>query len=198
VEHFAAHWLSQLGPFGLFALLMLGIFGLPIPDETILVLAGSMIRSGQLQAVPTAVAAMSGAMAGITISFVLGRVGGRALLTRPTFARFIHRSALDRTERWFQRVGKWLLMVGYFVPGVRHVTAIVAGVSGLSPRSFAAFASMGAGLWVSCFLWIGYALAKRWPMLRAALHAGTGIVLVIAVVGVTAYLWWRARKHADR
>src|SRR3954468_11383903 len=116
MEHLAAQWLVRFGPLGLFALQVLGIFGLPIPDETIMVLAGTMVRHGQLPPGLTATAAIAGAIVGTSVSFTLGRFGGRALLSRSWLTQLLHRAALDRAERWFRDVGKWLLVFGYFIP----------------------------------------------------------------------------------
>jgi membrane protein DedA with SNARE-associated domain len=108
----------------------------------------------------------------------------------------VHVSAamIARVEQWFSRVGKWLLMVGYFVPGVRHLTAFVAGASGLPARTFAAFAYTGALVWVSCFVLIGYTVGDEWPRIAGHLHrqitavAGTALLIVLAVV------LWRRRS----
>jgi membrane protein DedA with SNARE-associated domain len=193
MEHLAAQWLARFGPFGLFAVQMLGIFGLPIPDETIMVLAGTMIRQGRLPLAATATAAVAGAIAGISLSFAIGRVGGRALLSRSR-SRFVHPAAVDRAERWFRGVGKWLLVVGYFIPGVRHVTAIVAGASGVSTRAFGLLASIGAALWVGCFLTIGYTLADRWRAILAEVHRYTALLVLLAMAAVIGYLIWTRHR----
>jgi len=194
MEHLAAQWLARFGPLGLFALQMLGIFGLPIPDETIMVLAGTMIRQGRLPLPATATAAVAGAIAGITLSFTLGRLGGRALLSPSRLPRFVHRSAVDRAERWFRGAGKWLLVVGYFIPGVRHVTAIVAGASGLSARAFGLLASIGAVLWVGCFLTIGYTLADQWHVILADLHRYNAILVLFGTAAAVGYLIWMRHR----
>jgi membrane protein DedA with SNARE-associated domain len=192
MEQMAAEWLARLGPFGLFALQMFGIFGLPIPDETVMVLAGALIRRGELNPTLTWTAAAAGAMAGITVSFAMGRLGGRALLARSRLVRHVPRSSLERAERWFEGFGKWLLVFGYFIPGVRHVTAIIAGASGLPTRAFALAAYAGAVLWVSCFLLIGYGLADEWRTILADVHRYAVLLTVVAAAGVTAYLLLRS------
>jgi len=194
MEQIVANWLAHYGAPALFVLLMLGIFGLPVPDETLLVFAGLLVGHGQLRPVPVAAAAVSGAAVGISVSFVLGRYAGLPLLAR--FGSVVHVSPamIDRVQEWFGRVGKWLLAVGYFLPGVRHLTALVAGASGLSAWTFAAFAYAGALVWVSCFLLIGYTVGDEWPRIAGHLHqqitAAAGIVLLI----VLAVALWRRRS----
>ncbi len=65
-------WISAYGYFGIFVLLMLGIVGLPIPDETLLVFSGYLIFRGKLHPTGVFVAAFSGSASGISISYLLG------------------------------------------------------------------------------------------------------------------------------
>ena len=59
-------------------------------------------------------------------------------------------------------IGRWSLVCGYYIAGVRHVTAMVAGASGLEYPIFAVFAYCGATTWVLTFLSLGYFLGDRW------------------------------------
>src|SRR5438270_11741834 len=112
-------WLSQYGYLGLFAALMFGIAGLPIPDETLLVFSGYLISAGRFRPVSTFLVGFAGAASGISLSFLLGRTLGYAAVAK--YGRYIHLTAerVCLVERWFERAGNWLLSVGYFIPGVR-------------------------------------------------------------------------------
>lgn len=187
-------WLSQYGYAGLFALLVLGIVGLPIPDETLLVFSGYLISTGRLHPLPAFLAGLGGSMCGISLSYGLGRSLGHRAVTK--YGRFFHitEERLDRVHRWFQRVGEWLLTIGYFIPGVRHFTALVAGSSGLEYPKFALFAYSGAVLWVSTFLSVGYVVGENWRTAIGLVHRYLlvfGAVLVI----VAAALWWLRKRH---
>jgi membrane protein DedA with SNARE-associated domain len=195
VEQTLIHWVGAHGVPALYALMALGVFGLPIPDETLLVMAGLFISRGELQPVPTALAGVGGAMTGISVSYAVGRIGGTAALARYGSLFRIDHQAIERVHRWFDRFGKWLLTVGYFVPGVRHFTAIVAGASGLEGHTFAIFAYSGAVSWVSCFLLIGYFVGDEWPVYAGRLHRHIG--LAAAAVAAVALVWvvvTRARR----
>src|SRR3954447_10892864 len=110
-------WLSQYGYVGLFALLMLGIAGLPVPDETLLVLSGYLISAGRLHPSWTFLSGFAGAASGISLSYWLGRTLGHKAVGR--YGKYIHLTAarVDIVQCWFQRIGNWLLSVGYFIPG---------------------------------------------------------------------------------
>ena len=195
MEERLLHWLARDGTIVLFFAQMLGIFGLPIPDEFLLTVAGTLARSGHLHLWSTLLAAVSGCIAGITLSYWLGRTVGFAAVHR-----FIHLSdsAFVRAQRWFLRFGCWLLMFGYFIPGVRHVTAIAAGSTPLGFRTFATYAYPGAVLWSFGFVFLGYFAGERWRSVFDLLRRRLPLiaVVVIAVVAAAA-LFITSRKNAS-
>jgi membrane protein DedA with SNARE-associated domain len=190
---------ATYGYLAIFSLLVLGIVGLPVPDEFLLTLCGFLIYQGRLLPVPAFLSALGGSMSGITVSYLIGKtVGWKFLHSR--FGRFLHISdaRIRMVHDWFDRIGHWALMIGYFVPGVRHFTAIVAGTSKLEYRSFALFAYSGAVAWVSTFLFIGYHFGSRWEEILKLVdrHLKVGsIVLGIAIVIYVAFRYWSARRR---
>ncbi|HVB39155.1 MAG TPA: DedA family protein [Vicinamibacterales bacterium] len=191
-------WLSQYGPIALFVLLMLGIFGLPVPDETLLVVAGTLVGKGELPLGWTFGAAVAGSSIGISLSYLVGRVLGPPAVR--AFGRLVHVSeqTLARIERWFERIGKWTLTFGYYVPGVRHITAIVAGASRLPAGIFMAFAYSGAILWSATFLWLGYEVGDNWPVVLDTARRHIGLAAAAAIVITVAWAWWRNRTGHER
>lgn len=156
-------WVSTYGYAAIFTLLVLGIVGLPVPDEFLLVFSGYLVFSGRLSAAGAFAAALAGSTCGISCSYLLGRKLGLPLL-HSKLGRYIHISDLHitRVHNWFQHAGHWTLFIGYYIPGVRHFTAIVAGTSGLEFGPFALYAYSGAFVWVSAFLLLGYHFGERW------------------------------------
>lgn len=187
-------WLSHYGYAGLFALLMLGIVGLPIPDETLLVFSGYLISTGRLKPGAAFVAGLAGSGCGISLSYFIGRTLGREAVKR--YGPYIHltEARLDMVHGWFLRVGEWLLAIGYFIPGVRHFTALVAGTSRLEFRTFALFAYAGAGVWVATFLSIGYLVGENWRTVVALIQRYTVSAVVLAVV-VAMFVWWWQKQR---
>jgi membrane protein DedA with SNARE-associated domain len=184
VDQFLAHY----GYFALFGMLMLGIVGPLIPDETILVFAGIAVHRGQMHPLVTLGVAIAGSLCGITISYLLGRTGVVYALKRiPLLQRHVG-SHLPEAHRWFDRFGKWTLFFGYFVVGVRHFTGLVAGTSGLQPETFALYAYPGGCLWVATFLGIGYYLGEGWAHMARRFDA---VMLLLAILAAAAGIaWW--------
>jgi membrane protein DedA with SNARE-associated domain len=176
------------GYFLLFALLTLGIAGIPLPDEIMLSLVGYHCACGKLHLLPTILAAALGSSCGLTISYLIGRVLGYPLVVK--YGRYLHITAekLDRAHNWFQRGGKWTLILSIFIPTVRHVLAIAAGTSKMSIRLFGFFAYAGALLWTSTFIMLGYFAGREADRLklteRVRIYIMVGIAVFAALVGI--------------
>lgn len=155
-------WLMQYGSFALFILLGMGIFGLPVPEETLMVLAGILMTVGDLAIVPAILAAYSGTAFGITMSYLLGRTAGRSIINK--YGKWLHitSKSFHQTSGWFTKVSKWILLIGYLIPGLRHFTGLFAGSAAMSFKEFALFAYTGAIFWVMLYLSIGYFWGPYW------------------------------------
>ena len=111
------NWIIQYGYIGLFCLLMLGIVGVPFPDELIMTCAGYLIFKGYLQPGPTIIAAFLGSVCGISLSYTIGRVVGTSLIDRYGNRFHVTPEKLKSINEWFERFGKWTLVFGYFLTG---------------------------------------------------------------------------------
>jgi membrane protein DedA with SNARE-associated domain len=185
------HWISAYGYFGIFFLLMLGIVGLPVPDETLLVFSGYLVFRGKLHPFATLIASFLGSSAGISISYLLGRLLGLQIVYRYGQYIGITKEQLGSVHDWFKSIGLWTLVVGYFVPGVRHFTAVAAGVSGLEAIPFTIAAYSGALVWVSTFLSLGYFFGDDWTFVLTKIHENVYLASFIFVTILLSYLIWR-------
>jgi membrane protein DedA with SNARE-associated domain len=186
-------WVRHYGYGALFLLLLLGIVGVPVPDETLLIYCGYLIWKGVFHKTFAFLAAMTGSWCGITLSYTIGRTLGAGAVHR--YGKYLHvtEARLARVHQWFDRIGHWALMGGYFIVGVRHFTAIVAGMSGLGFASFAAYAWTGAALWVATFLSLGFFLGDKWEEIGELLHRDILYASLILIVAALA-IWLIRRK----
>jgi membrane protein DedA with SNARE-associated domain len=187
------YFLANYGYFAIFGLLMLGIVGPFIPDDTILVLSGIAVHRGQLDLATTVAVAYAGSLCGISLSYALGRTGAVFVLRRIAMVDRWMTQYLPQAEQWFERYGKWTLFFGYFIAGIRHFTALAAGMSNVRLRTFALYAFPGGFVWVASFIAIGYFLGAEWEELRHRFDNGAliaaGVVSVAALIG-----WWLRRR----
>lgn len=176
---------------------MFGIIGLPVPDETLLTLLGYLVLKGDLQFVPTFITALAGVFCGITVSYFLGRTGGIFVVKKYGVLLHVTDARLLLVRQWFERIGKWSLMIGFFLPGFRHVIAIVAGASGLRLLSFMIFAYSGAFIWAAVFITSGYIIGREWHQWSKTMHGfllTAAITIAILVASHVLFRRWRNRK----
>ena len=186
-----SQWVAHYGYAAIFSLLVFGIVGLPVPDEWLMTFAGYLVYKRHLHLLPTYAAASLGSMCGITVSYVLGRSVGIYLLHR--YGRLFHITPerMELVHSWFDRFGTWTLLIGYFVPGVRHVTAVVAGTSKLRPLLFAIFAYTGALIWAATFIGVGFYFGDQWSQVLKQVDRHIVILTWIGAIILVIYLIWR-------
>ena len=136
-------------------------------------------------------------MCGITVSYVLGRTLGLKIISR--FGRFLRITPqkMEKAHVFFGRAGHWGLLVGYFFPGIRHLTAVAAGAAALAYADFALFAYSGALVWSLLFVTLGVLLGGQWMKVSARIHHNMGVASAILVgcviLGVVAH-WLLTRR----
>lgn len=181
-------WISKYGYAGLYFLLMFGIIGFPVPDETLLTFAGFLIHRGDLNPIPTFLSAFLGSITGITASYLIGRSFGLIILKR--YGRYIHISEdkIEKAHQWFEKTGKWSLSIGYFIPGIRHLTALVAGSSKLEYSIFSFYSYIGGLVWTLTFISVGYYVGEKWGNVLSEIESHVFIASVILFSLIAVYL----------
>jgi membrane protein DedA with SNARE-associated domain len=184
------HYLiSHYGYIGLFFLLMLGIFGVPFPDETLLTFSGYLASKGDLHILLTIFVAFMGSIAGMTVNYVVGGTLGFMVIRKHGHYVHLTPGKMDQVRNWFDRFGKWTLLIGYFFPGIRHLTAFVAGTSKLRLPVFALFAYSGGFLWTLTFTLMGYLGGKTLVKGTGQVHANFLILAGIIILFLALYLF---------
>ncbi|MGZ9582918.1 DedA family protein [Paenibacillus marinisediminis] len=192
--------ISHYGYFALFFLMALGLVGLPIPDETVMVVVGSMTVDGPLKYPHAFAVCALGSMIGMIISYFVGRKVGKPLIDRFGSKIMLTPARIQAAERWFQKYGPYSIIFGYFIPGFRHIIFYLAGMSRMKFSIYFSVAMIGNLLWVGTFLTVGHVVGIHWETTvhwlreqRAyALPAMAAIILVAVLYSVWVY---RKRKN---
>ena len=108
------HLIKSYGYLGVFVSLMLGMFGVPLPDESVLTATGYLISKNYLQLPPALLAAYLGSICGITLNYLVGRFIGFPLLHRYGYSLGLSDEKIARAHHWFEKYGKFALFVGLF------------------------------------------------------------------------------------
>jgi len=191
-------WITTYGYEMIFLLLMLGVVGLPVPDETLLVFCGYLIFKGRMHPLFAWLSALAGSWCGISLSYTIGRTLGIGVVHR--YGKYLHltEDRLNRVHQWFDRIGHWALFAGYYIAGLRHFTAIVAGISKLEFRAFVLYAWSGGLLWVTTFLTLGYYLGENWKDISEVIHRYIVYVSIVILAAAAAYYFLRPKRVAEK
>lgn len=187
-------YLAHYGYWTVAVALLLENAGVPVPGETILLLASFMAYSEHhLHVGYIILVGMCAATIGDNLGFAIGHHGGRPLLERYQHIFHIPRRTLARGEQLFRRYGAATIFVARFVVGMRIIAGPLAGVLRMDWRKFAIYNFLGAALWVSVVSSVGYFFGKFWDDLMRIMH-GLNLVLLVVAIAVGVFLWWRWRK----
>jgi membrane protein DedA with SNARE-associated domain/membrane-associated phospholipid phosphatase len=175
--------------------------GLIAPGETVMLVGGLVAGQGEIDVIRLIGLAWAAAVAGDVTSLYLGRKLGRAFLVRHGPKVGINEERLQIVERFFARHGGKAILLGRFVGLVRAIAPFLAGSSGVPLRRFLPYDIIGAGLWASTFILLGYIFWASFDRVvhyaeQGALALGTTIVLV---AGLTwAVRWLREDENRRR
>lgn len=150
------NFISQYGYLAIFLLLSLGIIGLPIPDEILMMFIGYMSQEGELSFTLSIILSFLGSSTGMIISYLIGNKFGKPILLKYGKWVGLNNKRFIKVERWFKRFGPWTIIIGYYVPGIRHLTSYISGITQIKFKTYFVFACFGALTWVLIFISIGY------------------------------------------
>lgn len=154
MEHMVS-LLSQYGVLLVFGNVLLSQAGLPLPATPVLIVAGALVRDGQLSLALVLLAAVAASLIGDLPWYAAGRKGGYRVLNVLCRLSIEPDSCVKQTETKFERWGAPSLLIAKFVPGFSTVAPPVAGAMHLSLPLFLVYSAVGALLWAGVFVVLG-------------------------------------------
>ena len=188
------HYMLVYGYWAVFFGVMLENAGVPVPGETILLVAGYFASTGEFNIALVMIIAASGAVVGDNIGFAIGHHYGRGFLLRIGRFFFLTPKRLEHMESYFERHGNKTILVARFITGLRVFAALLAGASRKMPwRVFVLYNMAGAVLWSVVITTLGYLFGASLPILvKWVGRSGTILLIAAIVIGV---IVWRVRRH---
>lgn len=184
----------QYGYWAVGAALVLENAGVPVPGETILLIASFLAYSEHDLRLPWIIAvATVAATLGDNLGFMVGYYGGRPLLLRYQSIFRIKQATISRGEDLFAKYGAVTVFFARFVFGMRIIAGPMAGVLRMSWSKFAIFNFLGAAVWVTVISAVGYLFGRHWNRLEQGLKRFDVAVLILVLL-IAVFLWWRNRN----
>ncbi len=188
-------YMLAYGYWAVFFGVMLENAGVPVPGETILLIAGyfAASRSDQFNIIRVMLTAATGAVVGDNIGFAIGHHYGRGFLLRVGRFFFLTPKRLAHMENYFESHGNKTILVARFITGLRVFAGPLAGASKMPWRVFFAYNIAGAILWSIVITLLGYFFGQSLPLLIKWLRLSGTILLIVAIV--IAVVAWRISRH---
>lgn len=170
-----------------------------MPEESVLLAAGFLAGRGILRFEMVAAVAAISAVIGDNFGYLLGRTGGRRVLARMTNRWFWLRRRHEQFLEFFKIHGNKTIFLARFVTGLRFVAGPMAGAAGMPFGNFFGWNILGALVWCTAVVTLGYLLGDEWEAVARLFHqAGPWVVVGLALLVLAAYmLWWRERSRAN-
>jgi len=200
IIEFVQHIVLSMGYPGLFVLIMLESTLVPIPSELVMPFAGYLAHTGEFSLPVILVINSVAALVGSGICYWIGKAGGKPLLMK--YGKFIgvRKKDIEKTESYFTRHGKATILISRFLPVIRHIISIPAGIARMPLPAFFLQTFIGATIWGSVLILIGYELGN-WAVIAEKLKhvdllIGLGIVALLLALGIR-FVLRRRREQGD-
>ena len=188
--------IDSMGALGVALLVALESIVPPIPSEIVLAMAGYLSAEGRFNVVLIVLAATAGSLLGALVLYWLGAALGEERLKRwLDHIPLVDRDDLEQADRWFERHGKWAVLIGRVVPVVRSLVSIPAGANRLPLGEFVLLTALGSGVWNSVIVGLGFALGSRWQ--QVGQYSSWFNYAIFAVFGIM-IVSWVAKKIRKR
>jgi membrane protein DedA with SNARE-associated domain len=184
-------YLDQYGYIVLFVALLLEMIALPVPGEILMSYTGYLVYQNHLNWFLAIFAAGFGTSMGMTISYWIGSILGGPFIKKYGSLVHLGPKQMARTSSWFNKYGNKVLIIAYFIPGIRHITGYFSGLTRVNFRSYAIYAYAGAFFWAGTFISIGKLLGPKWDQFHNSAIKYLVIGIVIIALGVAVIYAYR-------
>ncbi|MBI5254439.1 DedA family protein [Candidatus Falkowbacteria bacterium] len=167
----------------------------PVPSEAVMPFAGFLWFQEKMALVPIIIFSTIGSIVGSLISYCIGLFGGRLFIEK--FGRYflLNKEHLASTEKFFNKFGAKTIFISRFIPIVRHLISLPAGMAKMSLPKFIVYTIIGAGLWNTFLTWLGYYLGGKWEIIR---QYSEKIDIVVLIIFVATIIWWFAKRRTRK
>jgi len=135
-----------------------------------------------------------GSLIGSLISYALGRYGGEPLIIYWGRYFFLDETDLQATQNWFSRRGELTILIGRFVPVVRHLISLPAGLGRMDLKKFCLYTILGAGLWNTFLTYLGITLGENWELIKTYSEFISWPIAVLIFVVLIYFIYRHAIK----
>ncbi len=191
----ATNMIATAGYGGLALGLFVDSFGIPIPSEVLLPLAGAAAKQGQMNLLVVIMVGTLAQTAGAMLAYYIGMGPGLGFVKR--YGKYVLFSdhELQKTHALFEKYGSWLTLFGRCLPGIRTYIGIPAGMARMKFGRFVAASLLGSLAWTILLTTLGYQLADHLAQIDSLLSK---FGYILAILGIVAFIWFVHHQSQQR
>ncbi|PFD96404.1 alkaline phosphatase [Bacillus cereus] len=192
--HELLSYIETYGYGALFFCLWLGIVGMPVPDEMIVMSGGFVSSLDILNIIPAFLLTYLGVVSGLSLGYILGRIFGAKVLDKLLEKK--KAKYLLKSQEMIGKYGQYALVTSYFIPVVRHIVPYLVGMSNMRFQTYALYSYTTGFVWTLLYFVLGSLFGKHIKMI-VELATKYGIYLggVVVVIGSIFYLYLQKKKR---
>jgi len=162
----------------------------PVPGDTVTALGAFLVGNGVLSFGGVYAVTVFGSVLGFMILFELSRAFGHKIISKG-YLRWISTESIESSKRTINRFGYAVIIANRFLPGIRSVISISAGLLNMKRVPVALFSLVSAAIWNLALIALGYSLGSNWELvktriasiaLRYNIVAGSLLIIIIATI----------------
>ena len=181
----------------LFVSLILEFAALPLPGETMMVVAGVMAYNNHGSYIGMIIASALGTVIGMQFSYEIGRRLGTKAVDKYGMYIGLTPYRMTKAAEFFNKFGNIVIIIAYFLPGVRHILGYFSGISRIDAKKFHIYSTVGGIFWVVVFITLGYVLGQSAPHAFKLLHKYGTMLFILAIAALFIYLIYKKLGAKD-
>ena len=205
MQQFILHIIEQYGYFGVFFLILIENVFPPIPSEVILLFSGFFSTSTNLSVLYMIVASTFGSLLGAIILYYIGKIFNKERLKKIVNGKlgkilFLKEKDIDKADEWFDNKGNKSVFFCRFVPIVRSLISIPAGMSEMPMVKFIIYTVCGSMIWNTVLICLGYKLGDNWEYVLTILDKYQMVVILILIIvfGYVMIKFYRKKRKSKK
>lgn len=194
--------IEQYGYWGIFFLIAFENIFPPIPSEVILTFGGYMTSKMQLSIVGVIISSTLGSIMGAVVLYCLGLLLDVKRLEKiiDRYGRILRLTKDDiyRADAWFNKYGIWTVLFCRFIPLIRSLISIPAGMAKMNFWIFLIFTTIGTLIWNTILVNLGARVGANWEHIVAFMDKFSRIIYVILFILFLMVIIWYLKKRKER
>lgn len=197
-EHIIEYSTKIIEATGYMGVLILMIFEsmiAPVPSEAVMPFAGFLIYEGKFTWMGVAVASTTGSIIGSLASYYLGLYGGKPIVEKYGKYLLLDKHHLQLTESFFDKYGEGTVFLSRFIPVVRHLISVPAGIGKMNLPKFLVYTTVGACAWNMFLTYVGFVFKENWNTVKQYTKGADYVIVLVIILAFGYFVYSGLNKR---